>query len=87
MSFQHIKVCLPVIISFLKRFGASAKICKAKGSKFPCYLNGKLQVLGGTDFLNQKPKSLELGGFYDQNIRKKWGGATKSREKKIRHSL
>ena len=67
ISFQHMKVCFPVLISFLKCFVASVKICKVKNSKFPCYLNGKIEMLTGTCFCKAKAKSLELGTFYDQN--------------------
>ena len=87
MSFQHMKVCFPVIISFLKCFVASVKICKAKNSKFPCYLNGKIEVLTGTCFCNAKAKSLELGTFYDQNFTKKPGEQSFSTKSKNRSTL
>ena len=34
-----------------------------------------------------KIKILGAGGFYDQNIRKKWGEPKNIEKKKIRHSL
>ena len=86
-AFKHMKVCFPAIISFLKCFVASVKICKAKNSKFPCYLNGKIEVLTGTFFCNAKAKSLELGTFYDQNITKKPGKQSFSTKSKNRSTL
>ena len=40
-------------------------------------------MVDGTGFENRKPKSLELGGFYYQNAREKWGEQKKLETKKL----